>query len=100
MPNFDFLTELGEGSRQEAVGSSDSPSADLNTTPFSQLATRNEDEDSPWGIIISFLFHFIVLITLALVPIYHKTSMFPGISLVATLDSSEESMVPEDDFGV
>ena len=106
MPNFDFLTKLGEGSRQEAVGSSNSPEANLNTIPFSQLATRNsqlatraEEEDSPWGIIISFLFHFIVLIVLALVPIYHKTSMFPGISLVATLDSSEESMVPEDDFG-
>ncbi|MBR5161558.1 MAG: hypothetical protein IKW80_08015, partial [Thermoguttaceae bacterium] len=25
--------------------------------------------------------------------------MFPGISLVATLDSSEESMIPEEDFG-
>ena len=104
MPNFDFLTKPGVGSRQEAVGSSNSPEANLNTIPYSLLPTPqtpapSEDEDSPWGIIISFLFHFIVLITLALVPIYHKTTMFPGISLIATLDSSEESMIPEDDFG-
>ena len=104
MPNFDFLTDSELGNREKGIGNSDSPSANLNTTPYSLLPTPqpktpSEEEDSPWGIIISFLFHFIVLITLALVPIYHKTNSFSGITLIVTYDSYEDSMIPEDDFG-
>ena len=126
MPNFDFLTKPELGNREQGTDGRELaisneqlaidakrtnnsefliPNSELNsTTAYSLLPTastpaRSEEEDSPWGIIISFLFHFIILITLAFMPIYRNTNTFPEISLVATLDSSEESMVPEEDFG-
>ncbi len=58
---------------------------------FPDSPPKTDDESSPWGIIISFIFHFILLIACAFYPVYHNTAPFKGIALVGSMDSTPET---------